>query len=156
MSCLYDAGPGETRNKALKRNFRSLQEDHDQLDELIHLMQTRSEVEAIAILKHLRSLSDTSAALNMIKAGDLLVQASKQARTRVELDSGKPVAPHCSSPQKVSANPADMGEISPSQSEASPVVVSSQPDQVLSPLAHIRSPDEVNQSSHFHLRARQP
>ncbi|KAI4215063.1 MAG: hypothetical protein LQ351_002377 [Letrouitia transgressa] len=73
------AGPGETRNIALKRNFRSLENDRAELDELLYLMRSRSEPEAIGILQHFRSEPNASAALKLVRDGELLLQAFRDA-----------------------------------------------------------------------------
>ncbi|KAL8825677.1 MAG: hypothetical protein Q9191_004266 [Dirinaria sp. TL-2023a] len=75
--CIYDVAENETRMSALKRKHKDLEKDNTDFQELLHALQCRSEPEAIAILRRLRSKQDPSSVLQHVKEGDVLLQASR-------------------------------------------------------------------------------
>lgn len=74
IQCQYDTRPDETRAIALKRKNQALEEQHAQLSELYGYLKTKSEPEAIEILRRVRSSEDLSSVLSLIRDGDLLLQ----------------------------------------------------------------------------------
>ncbi|KAL8783320.1 MAG: hypothetical protein Q9195_009428, partial [Heterodermia aff. obscurata] len=75
-SCVYEVAEDETRYTALKKTNKSLMEDNSEMQQLLDCLRTRSEAEALDILHRLRSGADPSTVLELVRDGDLLLQAS--------------------------------------------------------------------------------
>ena len=75
-SCVYEVPEDETRYTALKKLNKALVEDNSEMQQLLDFLRTRSEAEALAILHRLRSGASPSTVLELIRDGDLLLQAS--------------------------------------------------------------------------------
>jgi hypothetical protein len=58
----------------LKRKYEELQRDSQSMWELYNLLRSRSEPEALEILRRIRSSEDLESVLSLIRDGDLLIQ----------------------------------------------------------------------------------
>lgn len=75
-ACQYDVeNDAETRQRALKRKFGNLEREHADLQELLRALKCRSESEAMAVLRRLRSERDPSSVLQLVRDSELLLQA---------------------------------------------------------------------------------
>lgn len=83
--------PEETRAGALKRKNQALEEQHAQMAELYGYLRTKSEPEAIEILRRLRSTDDLVSILNFVKDGDLLLQTRLYTGSPEDLAQSGPV-----------------------------------------------------------------
>ena len=72
LTCFYEADPDATPIVALKRKYDQLQRHSQESEEILEMLRTRPDVEAMAILQRIRT-SDVASALTMIKDGDLLI-----------------------------------------------------------------------------------
>jgi len=66
----------ETRHQALKRNYRELINEKAALEQLFHLIRTRSESEAWEIYRRVRAGADPAAIVKDVTSGEMLLQFS--------------------------------------------------------------------------------
>lgn len=86
--CNYDADPDATPIIALKRKYEQLQQANNENEQLLHMLKTRPEEEAQAIFRHLRSNSDFSSTLALVRDSDLLLRPKTSGEeTRISLPS---------------------------------------------------------------------
>ena len=77
--CTYVAGEDETRSAAAKRTLRDSEHRNIEYEEMHRYLLSRSEPEAVDILRRLRDSQDLSATLGYVKEGDLLIQVFPRA-----------------------------------------------------------------------------
>ncbi|TFB01937.1 Nitrogen assimilation transcription factor nirA [Trichoderma ghanense] len=80
--CLYTTQPGETTSQALKRGYRDLRERTTVHEELIELLRNLSDREAEHVFKRIRDGADVNTILNLVRAGNLLLQMAVAPETR--------------------------------------------------------------------------
>ncbi|KAF2196551.1 hypothetical protein GQ43DRAFT_252454 [Delitschia confertaspora ATCC 74209] len=68
-TCAYDVDPNTTRMEGLKQKVTTLQFECNELHELYKYLRTKTEVEAIGILKRIRDTEDPLVVLNIIRDG---------------------------------------------------------------------------------------
>lgn len=78
MDCVYDLNRAKTRYDALATKHNELVRSDADLHGFLDALRSRSDREASDILQRLRSESDTSAIVNQIKDGELLLQATQR------------------------------------------------------------------------------
>lgn len=74
ISCEYDADPETPRSVTLKRKSEAMKEELGSLRELVDLLRSRPEVEALEIFRRIRSGSDSVSLHRLLKDSELLVQ----------------------------------------------------------------------------------
>ncbi|RFN54941.1 zn(2)-c6 fungal-type DNA-binding domain protein [Fusarium flagelliforme] len=79
-----DAKPAILKRKyeSVAKEFQALQQSHENLEQLFHAVQNRSENDAAAIVHRIRQGVDPGSILRHLQAGDLLVQLHTQPETR--------------------------------------------------------------------------
>ncbi|KAF4340441.1 nitrate assimilation regulatory nirA [Fusarium beomiforme] len=89
QECHYSIEESDARPSFLKRKyddiakeFQALQRSHENLEQLFHALQSRSESDVTAIVHQIRRGADASSILRHIQAGDLLVQLHTRPETR--------------------------------------------------------------------------
>lgn len=90
ISCEYDADPETPRSVTLKRKSEAMKEELGSLRELIDLLRSRPEVEALEIFRRIRSGSDSASLHQLLKDSELLVQPSSSTTTQAD---GQPRLP---------------------------------------------------------------
>ncbi|PHH86765.1 hypothetical protein CDD83_9795 [Cordyceps sp. RAO-2017] len=95
--CRYASRPGETPSQAFSRNYVDLQHRSTALEELVELLRNLPAAEAQNVLQRLRSGTDAVALVNLVKAGDALVQmfVSPETRYRYEFPYRKEMPEDC-------------------------------------------------------------
>ncbi|KAH7174944.1 uncharacterized protein B0J16DRAFT_364916 [Fusarium flagelliforme] len=74
LACHYATAPGETTSKALKRQYQALKATEANQEKIFDLLTTLPEAEAQQVLSRLRSGTPAETILNLVMAGDALVQ----------------------------------------------------------------------------------
>lgn len=74
LQCVYEADPDAPPIVALKRKHEQLQRESRDAEELISLLKSRPEHEAIEILRRIRNGHDLSVILSRIRNGDVSTQ----------------------------------------------------------------------------------
>ncbi|KAK1247711.1 hypothetical protein MKX07_000599 [Trichoderma sp. CBMAI-0711] len=80
--CLYTTQPGETTSQALKRGYRDLRQRTSVHEELFELLRNLPDREAEHVFKRIRDGADVNTILNLIRAGNLLLQMAVAPETR--------------------------------------------------------------------------
>ncbi|PTB68119.1 N-terminal fungal transcription regulatory domain-containing protein [Trichoderma citrinoviride] len=80
--CLYTTQPGETTSQALKRGYRDLRQRTSVHEELFELLRNLPDREADHVFKRIRDGADVNTILNLIRAGNLLLQMAVAPETR--------------------------------------------------------------------------
>lgn len=81
LPCHYEADPDATPIIALKRKFDQLQKHSQDSVDVLDMLRSRPEQEALAILQRIRN-SDLASALAIIRDGDILMQQPPLPSTR--------------------------------------------------------------------------
>ncbi|KAG5925982.1 hypothetical protein E4U42_003760 [Claviceps africana] len=88
-ACTYATNPSETRGSALKRkhdsldrDFQELQRSHDALQQLVQVLQSRDEKDALAIFRRIRQHEDVETILEHLHASDVLLELQMDPSSR--------------------------------------------------------------------------
>ena len=85
-ACHYATTSKETHSQALKRKYDELQTQQSPFEELFDILKTKSETEAMEILRRIRAGGSAEAIVRHVKDGDLLMQLSLMPETRQRYD----------------------------------------------------------------------
>ncbi|KAK0653055.1 nitrate assimilation regulatory protein nirA [Cercophora newfieldiana] len=87
--CAWVLPPGQTKAAVLKRKYTELEQEtetlrssHETLAELVNVIRSRDEADAIAVYQRLRQGAEPQAVLRSVREGDLLLQLQLTPETR--------------------------------------------------------------------------